>query len=451
MPVSPAAPARPATTPNAAPAQSASEQPPGAAPAATWGRGVGVAIVIGLTLLMLGSLASLVTWQRTRDLAAWRYALAQIPSADVVGHIDQARRFGQTALNLWIEALASPREDVAAAARSQLQQQVRRWEEEDTLGRDYAAAHLAQALSESLPNLPAARRPWATALARQLLDLPWGKSSTDRQELLADLRQVIEADATAAPALAQQRPAAAPPPADSLAALAERPRDPRYAVVAGFDTPLAELPGGGLPLAMLSPADAAASAAPLAEQPLAADDPAPQALANPQHGPSLDAPAAPAVDELPSQAAAPAPSPADASAEPRQLWAPGEPALTAEFRRLHSAEPSERLSAWEHLRELGLSEVEIELGRLVTHPDRAVRKGVGPRLVGLAGIDARPWLVWLSRDADSEVRLTALGLMATSREPVMMDRVREMATSDGEPRIRSAANRSLQHGETRFR
>jgi HEAT repeat protein len=56
-------------------------------------------------------------------------------------------------------------------------------------------------------------------------------------------------------------------------------------------------------------------------------------------------------------------------------------------------------------------------------------------------VDAVPWLLWLSRDADPDVRLTAITLLATTGDPAMVDQIEQAARQDRDPRIRRQAQR----------
>ena len=73
--------------------------------------------------------------------------------------------------------------------------------------------------------------------------------------------------------------------------------------------------------------------------------------------------------------------------------------------------------------------------------DPAVRKDLARRLPELRSIDAAPWLIQLSRDADPEVRLTAITLMATSGDPLLLEQVERIAGEDPDPRIRDQVTR----------
>lgn len=117
--------------------------------------------------------------------------------------------------------------------------------------------------------------------------------------------------------------------------------------------------------------------------------------------------------------------------------------------RLH--DPNRGPHARQELARRGLTRLELELAERLSDPNAATRLRWLEALPGINGIDARPWLLWLSRDADAEVRLTALGLMATSNEPEMLRRVGEMAREEIDPRVKEQAARITERQQSRRR
>jgi hypothetical protein len=57
------------------------------------------------------------------------------------------------------------------------------------------------------------------------------------------------------------------------------------------------------------------------------------------------------------------------------------------------------------------------------------------------GVDARPWLMLLSDDADADVRLSAVTIMATSTDAALVERAWQAAIHDRDPRIAALAGR----------
>ena len=104
--------------------------------------------------------------------------------------------------------------------------------------------------------------------------------------------------------------------------------------------------------------------------------------------------------------------------------------------RLSLPDKQEAARARTELLRRGLTEVDFDLARRLFDADPAVRKQLARTLPELRSIDATPWLLHLSKDADAEVRLTAITLMATSGDPALLERVEQIAAEDEDPRIR---------------
>jgi hypothetical protein len=151
----------------------------------------------------------------------------------------------------------------------------------------------------------------------------------------------------------------------------------------------------------------------------------------------------------PGPAPGPADPPDDAPARP-----PADAASTARadhaalgtvelFRLLHAATAADADAALAELGERGFEGSHLELGKRLTDPDPAVRRRWAEALPSLRGVNARPWLVALCRDADREVRRTAITLIATSGDPRLMEHVAQAALSDEDAEIRAVAERIL--------
>jgi len=72
---------------------------------------------------------------------------------------------------------------------------------------------------------------------------------------------------------------------------------------------------------------------------------------------------------------------------------------------------------------------------------REVRVQVVDDILAESGIDARPWLMLLADDADVEVRLAAMTIMATSTDRMLVEKAWQTALHDRDPRIAALANR----------
>jgi HEAT repeat protein len=96
----------------------------------------------------------------------------------------------------------------------------------------------------------------------------------------------------------------------------------------------------------------------------------------------------------------------------------------------------------------GFGQVQIELCRQLADPDPQARKRLARTLPEMHSVNAVPWLLWLARDEDAEVRLAAITLLATTADPAVLLEVERTAQADTDPRIQEQAARMMrQHGD----
>jgi hypothetical protein len=100
-----------------------------------------------------------------------------------------------------------------------------------------------------------------------------------------------------------------------------------------------------------------------------------------------------------------------------------------------------RAAAHAELLRRGFSEVEVAVARRLTDPDPAERLALVGHLPQIAGIDPEPWLLWLCRDEDADVRLAALTLIATTGSRQLLRAVEPIARQDRDPRVAELAGR----------
>ena len=79
------------------------------------------------------------------------------------------------------------------------------------------------------------------------------------------------------------------------------------------------------------------------------------------------------------------------------------------------------------------------MARATADADPQIRRQVVESLAGVDSCLRRRRLLWLSHDADADVRCAAISLMATSIDPSLRKRVREAAENDSDSRIRDQA------------
>jgi hypothetical protein len=112
------------------------------------------------------------------------------------------------------------------------------------------------------------------------------------------------------------------------------------------------------------------------------------------------------------------------------------------FARLN--EPDDTRAAAAELAERGFSSRQIDVGRHLVSHDAAERLRWVEVLPGIRGIDARFWLLRLSHDTNVHVRRSAVGLLATDRDPEVIRRLRQVAVEETDPDLRDQAGRALE-------
>jgi hypothetical protein len=91
------------------------------------------------------------------------------------------------------------------------------------------------------------------------------------------------------------------------------------------------------------------------------------------------------------------------------------------------------------LRRRGLSAAEIDLAGRLFGGDSAERKRLVAELSSMAGIDASAWLMLCCKDEDADVRLAAFSLLATSPNPLLLQKIKVLAQNDADARIQHIA------------
>src|SRR6185437_1011037 len=114
------------------------------------------------------------------------------------------------------------------------------------------------------------------------------------------------------------------------------------------------------------------------------------------------------------------------------------------FAELASGSAQASAVAGAELARRGFSRREIEVGKHLTSTDAEERRRWTEALPGMRGIDAKGWLLLLSRDDNAGVRRAAVTLMATSQDPQMLGRVEEVARNDADLALREQAARILE-------
>ncbi len=132
-------------------------------------------------------------------------------------------------------------------------------------------------------------------------------------------------------------------------------------------------------------------------------------------------------------------APADAAPTQAELLAPLETRVL--LARWLSAEAPAAMEIERELSRRGFGRLPAELVERLISPDDATRCALVGQLLAQPGVDARPWLVLLSKDESADVRLAAVSVMATSRDPQLIEQAWEVVLHDRDPRIADLAPR----------
>ena len=107
---------------------------------------------------------------------------------------------------------------------------------------------------------------------------------------------------------------------------------------------------------------------------------------------------------------------------------------------LHDVSGAVRRACEQALRGRGLTDEQIDLARLMTDPDAAVRAQVPAKVLSVREVDARIWLDQLSRDSSPAVRAAVIRAFAEHPDADLRDCVREMAANDPSCTVRQLAD-----------
>jgi hypothetical protein len=332
--------------------------------------------------------------------------------------------------------LGSDRLCVAEAVRQALGDEMRRWPSLDPDSRRRRQLILARALADQIELFSPDARCVASDIALRILAVIPGTDASE-SAIVAACDQVLRASA----AQRRQRLLARRP---GLAEL-EAQRRGSAEFEANRAPRLASLPGGSLfPSGLDTPpaGDAMAEVDNRPDEdrrPLASNEPArlPEPSAE-----QMDA--AVETDEELEAAAATLHHNAVPTGDETEEEAGDEAAAVLRWMfALRAHEPSRRHRAEQELRALGFEALQLELAMQLTDPNPTVRRELAESLPAMPGIDARTWLIWLSRDAQADVRLAAMSVMATTGDLNLMRRIEQMARRDSDSRVQRQGEQLL--------
>ncbi len=387
----------------------------------------------------------------------WRRQLDDAPAGRAEALASQMAQLGRPGIRALVDALGSKREVTATAARQALWAELERWEGLTAPAVTRNLAVLAEALAEGAEQFgPAARRDAADLATEVLRWLP-DSHGPDRIEVIAHCDRVFDYAASNRAAASLAAVSAGRTPFEHEGAFDGAPPDPGHPPLETPEMPsvVRSLPGGGLPMETLPLPGLAREPAGkrTAEGRRRAAEPVP-CSENGEPAPLMVTPGGPllpdgvrplsATESLPL-----APRPPELPAGIADAAA-GEPAPDGEFdametdvlmRWVHAADATVAGRAEGALRRRGFTDVHLELARRLFDPAPDVRIELARTLPKLTSIDPVPWLLWLSRDPDARVRRTAIGLMATTADPALHARIRQMAREDSDPAVQRVARR----------
>ena len=104
-------------------------------------------------------------------------------------------------------------------------------------------------------------------------------------------------------------------------------------------------------------------------------------------------------------------------------------------------QPGMAATAEKILKDRGLTDSQIGLAQLASHPIEAMRLSAVNAVIDRADIDGTLWLIFLSRDRSETVRAKALEALSKSDRPEARKRLSEMANEDPSDDVRQAAAR----------
>ncbi len=291
----------------------------------------------------------------------------------------------------------------------------------------------------------------AADLARRILRWPLHSKNVSRVDVTVACEKILRSYAEAASVPALPTPVAEQAAERSSVATSYTGTDETNPQ-GELNIPLAGEAGGGLPIeAVKIPPFPPSLAGPAVPRPLSDGEPA----LLPPTGKGLPyvmfpENEHPSQDPLPPEPLSPVPHQLDPELrrghDAKQLSATSAPRVEDELERLPDLDLIRRLSdprSWmacaveDQLRDRGFRDADIRLARVLASPDPQDRRQLIRSLDRLSKSPSR-WLLWLSSDPDPSVRRQAVSLMATSQDPRLQRRLREMLIEELDTGVREA-------------
>ncbi len=410
---------------------------------------------VALVVLMVAPVLGLAFVPALRPAALMaRYLSGQLPSIPdelVVAQLQQIADLGDAGTSVMVEALGSERVVLSSAAGSELHRQLDRWAAQSSAESSPKVARMAELLSSHVAHWDAPARSVAADLASRILRWPMRSQRVRRVEVIAHCEQVLRSFAEVGPTPRSEVPRPAELARGTAVATSHTSidtLDPRGVL----RLPLAGEPGGGLPIQEVEiPPFPPSLADAVVPRPVAGDEPDLMPAIGKQL-PYVLFPEneEPVEDPVPAAPASPVPRQLDPelqdSPEATKLSSAAINRLDDELERLPDLDLIRRLSdprSWmgaaveSQLEKRGFREKELNLARLLASPDPHQRRELAASLDRLTRSPSR-WLFWLSYDPDPSVRQQVVSIMATSHDPRLERRLREMLTTEVDTGVRES-------------
>lgn len=367
-----------------------------------------------LTVILLAALAKL-TPRPKQVLAHQRQSELKTAADDeVLPLLREIADLGDAGIGVLVESLGSQREVVARGSQRVLHEVLERWQ---LLPADVSSPRvtaLARELAEHTSALPREARSIAADLATQILVWSFDDDVVQIQQVIMDCETVLRASAGTGSSPRLTTPTDFVVPASPL-----------------IPSPLDDLPAEVTEAPSLpnrngnSPREDESGDA--RRRGLEPNRP-------PHPLPSSDAKLIPAA--VPAVGAANQPAKIAAGARSADSIARlGALEHVAVMPFLHARDPQIAHAAQAELAQRGFTNEQIEVARRMTDPDVQTRLDLTRALPRITGINARPWLFWLSRDTHPDVRIEALTVLATVQDPAVRKQVLELLDSEPDPRV----------------
>jgi hypothetical protein len=435
-------------------------------------------VLVAIVLFLVAHLASR---QRAETLAKLADRVAHHEAHDATTALRQLAAMPRPPIDVLVSAAASPDQEIAKEAQLLVSGLLRRWSRQIDSARRVPAvtrqlAELAQSLANHQSTFSAADHAWLAATTRRILRLS-NRLPVDDSPFVAmhcdAVLAAIAANESAAMALAGRGLRSAREP---MVAAATRPAanrdgessrtvlEPQLAAHVDARSPLAN--ANPLRESTVSPPPDRATAATTTErsafsvgaQPATSEAPG----AQPDHRTPVEVYQPPWRGEWahPVFRLLPAMPINGQSSEANQGTTHEQSPIITDKEFFASApatladeDARELLARWlvasggevfpleEELTRRGFGRLSARLVRQLFSEDPAERLRLVDDVLTEPGVDARPWLILLADDAAADVRLLAVTIMATSADPVLIEKAWQVAINDRDPRIAGLAGR----------